>query len=44
MSCTVVENAGGHKHNPNGILSLLVKEHFPGFVQYDGQHSLAPMQ
>jgi hypothetical protein len=36
-----VENAGGHKHNPNGILSLLVMEHFPGIVQYDEQPSLA---
>jgi hypothetical protein len=34
-SWTVVENAGGHKHNPNGILGLLCREHFPGIVEYD---------
>jgi hypothetical protein len=32
----VVENAGGHRRNPNGILSLLCREHFPGLVKYAG--------
>jgi hypothetical protein len=31
-----VENAGGHDHNPNGILSLLCREHFPRLVEYAG--------
>jgi hypothetical protein len=31
-----VENSGGHDHNPNGILSLLCREHFPGLVEYVG--------
>jgi hypothetical protein len=31
-----VENAGGHDHNPNGILSLLCREHFHGLVEYAG--------
>jgi hypothetical protein len=31
-----VENSGGHDHNPNGILSLLCREHFPGLVEYAG--------
>jgi hypothetical protein len=30
----VVENAGGHRRNPNGILGLLCREHFPGLVEY----------
>jgi hypothetical protein len=30
----VVENARGHGRNPNGILSLLCREHFPGLVEY----------
>jgi hypothetical protein len=30
----VVENVGGHDRNPNGILSLLCREHFPGLVEY----------
>jgi hypothetical protein len=34
-SWTVVESAGGHKCNPNGILGLLCREHFPGIVEYD---------
>jgi hypothetical protein len=29
-----VENAGGHGRNPNGILGLLCREHFPGLVEY----------
>jgi hypothetical protein len=32
----VVENPGGHIHNPNGILDLLCREHFPGLVEYVG--------
>jgi hypothetical protein len=32
----VVENAGGHRRNPNGILDLLCREHFPGLVEYAG--------
>ena len=30
----VVENARGHRHNPNGILGLLCREQFPGLVEY----------
>jgi hypothetical protein len=33
-SCKVVEKAGGHGRNPNGILGLLCREHFPGLVEY----------
>jgi hypothetical protein len=40
-SCTVVENAGGHRRNPNGIVDLLCREHFPGLVEYAGVMSLA---
>jgi hypothetical protein len=29
-----VDNAGGHRCNPNGILDLLCKEHFLGLVEY----------
>jgi hypothetical protein len=36
MSWMVMENAGGHGRNPNGILGLLCKEHFPGLVEYAG--------
>jgi hypothetical protein len=36
MSWKVVENAGGHDRNPNGILSLLWREHFPRLVEYVG--------
>jgi hypothetical protein len=32
----VVENAGGHRRNPNGILGLLCREHFPGLVECAG--------
>jgi hypothetical protein len=32
----VVEKAGGHRRNPNGILGLLCREHFPGLVEYEG--------
>jgi hypothetical protein len=32
----VVENAGGHDRNPNGILDLLCREHFTGLVEYAG--------
>jgi hypothetical protein len=35
-SWTVVENVGGHRRNPNGILGLLGREHFPGLVEYTG--------
>jgi hypothetical protein len=31
-----VKNGGGHKRNPNGILGLLCREHFPRFDEYDG--------
>jgi hypothetical protein len=30
----VAENAWGHGRNPNGILGLLCREHFPGLVKY----------
>jgi hypothetical protein len=36
MSWIVVENAGGHKRNPNDILDLLCRKHFPGLVEYGG--------
>jgi hypothetical protein len=36
-----VENADGHKRKHNGILSLLVTEHFPRIVEYDGHSSPA---
>jgi hypothetical protein len=36
MSWMVVENVGGHKCNPNGILGILVREHFSGIVEYGG--------
>jgi hypothetical protein len=29
-----LENAGGHGHNPNGILGLLCREHFPELIEY----------
>jgi hypothetical protein len=35
-SWKVVENVGGHGRNPNGILGLLCREHFPGLVEYAG--------
>jgi hypothetical protein len=53
MSWKVVENAGGHDRNPNGILGLLCREHFPGLVEYAGvtglaytfdHYAIAPMQ
>jgi hypothetical protein len=31
-----VENVGGHRRNPNGILGLLCREHFPRLVEYAG--------
>ena len=31
-----MENAGGHDRNPNGILGLLCREHFPGLAEYAG--------
>jgi hypothetical protein len=40
-SWKVVENAGGHGRNPNGILGLLCREHFPGLVEYAGMTGLA---
>jgi hypothetical protein len=36
MSWKVVENAGGHGCNPNGIFGLLCREHFLGLVEYIG--------
>jgi hypothetical protein len=36
MSWIVVENAGGHKRNPNVILALLYREHFPGIIDFGG--------
>jgi hypothetical protein len=33
-SWKVVENAGDHDCNPNAILGLLCREHFPGLVEY----------
>jgi hypothetical protein len=36
MSWKVVENAGGHGRNPNGIVGLLCREHFPRLVEYAG--------
>jgi hypothetical protein len=36
MSWKVLENVGGHDRNPNGILSLLFREHFPRLVEYAG--------
>ena len=35
-SWKVVENAVGHSLNPNGIIGLLCREHFPGLVEYTG--------
>jgi hypothetical protein len=35
-SLKVVENAGGYKSNPNGILGLLCRKHFLRIVEYDG--------
>jgi hypothetical protein len=52
-SWKVVENAGGHDRNPNGILDLLCRKHFPGLVEYAGvtrptytfdHYVVAPMQ
>jgi hypothetical protein len=34
---TVVESAGCHTRKVSGILGLLVKEHFPGLVQFAGR-------
>jgi hypothetical protein len=34
MSWKVMENAGGHDRNPNGVLGLLCREHFPRLVEY----------
>jgi hypothetical protein len=36
ITWTVVDYAGGHRRNPNGILDLLRREHFPGLVEYAG--------
>jgi hypothetical protein len=33
-SWTVVDYAGGHHRNPNGILGLLYRKHFSGLVEY----------
>jgi hypothetical protein len=35
-SWKVVENAGGHGHNLNGIINLLCREPFPRLVEYVG--------
>ena len=35
-SWTIVQCAGCHTRHVNGILGLLCKEHFPGFVHYAG--------
>jgi hypothetical protein len=32
----VVENVGGHSRNPNDIIGLLCREHFPELVEYAG--------
>jgi hypothetical protein len=40
-SWKVVESAGGHNLNPNVILGLLCREHFPGLVEYVGVTGLA---
>jgi hypothetical protein len=40
-SWKVVENAGGHDRNPNGIIVILCREHFPGLVEYAGVTSPA---
>jgi hypothetical protein len=40
-SSKVVENVGGHGRNPNGILGLLCREHFPRLVEYAGVTGLA---
>jgi hypothetical protein len=40
-SWMVVENAGGHGRNPNGIVGLLCREHFPRLVEYAGVTGLA---
>jgi hypothetical protein len=34
MSWKVVMNVMGHDRNPNDILGLLYREHFPGLVEY----------
>jgi hypothetical protein len=36
-----VDNAGGHRCNPNCIPGLLCREHFPGLVEYAGMTGLA---
>jgi hypothetical protein len=41
MSWKVLENAGGHSRNPNGILSLMYMKHFPRLVEYAGVTGLA---
>jgi hypothetical protein len=35
-SWKVVENAGGHGRNLNGIIGLLCREHFPRLIEYAG--------
>jgi hypothetical protein len=40
-SWKVVENAVDHDRNPNGILGLLCREHFPRLVEYAGVMGLA---
>jgi hypothetical protein len=36
-----VDYAGGYCRNPNGILGLLCREHFPGLVEYTEVTGLA---
>jgi hypothetical protein len=36
MSLLIVENAGSHKRNPNGILGLLCREHLLRLDEYAG--------
>jgi hypothetical protein len=31
-----LDYVGGHRRNPNGILGLLCREHFPRLVEYAG--------
>jgi hypothetical protein len=35
-SWMVVDNASGHRRNPNGILGLLCREHYPRLVEVTG--------
>jgi hypothetical protein len=35
-SSRIIESVGGHQRSVNGILGLLVREHFPGLVMHGG--------